>query len=162
MNGYPRLYIGKAAQELKKRVSFPVYSITKENIVEMISFYSTIPKLNNPLVLEDITYLSLNEQGMLLKFIEDSQLKIILLASEDNVIPTILSRMSLVYKIKDKITSLFLSYKQGKEELDSIDKDTFYLDYIKKQRMVSPISFYYDNYIGNKRNKDKLLQLISE
>lgn len=162
MNGYPRLYIGKAAQELKKRVSFPVYSITKENIVEMISFYSTIPNLNNPLVLEDITYLSLNEQGMLLKFIEDSQLKIILLASEDNVIPTILSRMSLVYKIKDKITSLFLSYKQGKEELDNIDKDTFYLDYIKKQRMVSPISFYYDNYIGNKRNKDKLLQLISE
>lgn len=162
MNGYPRLYIGKAAQELKKRISFPVYSITKENIVEMISFYSTIPNLKNPLVLEDLTYLSLNEQGMLLKFIEDSQLKIILLASEDNVIPTILSRMSLVYKIKDKITSLFLSYTQGKEELDSIDKDTFYLDCIKKQREVSPISFYYDNYIGNKRNKDKLLQLISE
>ena len=53
MNGYPRLYIGKAAQELKKRIQFPVYQVTKETLSEFIEYYSTIPVMKFPLVIED-------------------------------------------------------------------------------------------------------------
>jgi hypothetical protein len=162
MNGYPRLYIGKAAQELKKRVQFPVYQITKETLTEFISYYSTIPSMKFPLVIEDLAYLPFDSQSNLLKFIEDSKLNIILLSSEDQILSTILSRMSLVYKIKEQVTSVFNTPRQAQEELDKIDTDTYYLTYVKKQMQLSPISYYYDQYIGNKPNKQKLLQLISD
>jgi hypothetical protein len=162
MNGYPRLYIGKAAQELKKRCTFPVYQITKETLSEFIAYYSTIPSMKNPLVIEDIAYLPFDAQSNLLKFIEDSKLKIILLSSEDQIISTILFRMSLVYKIKENVSSQFLTVKQAQEELDDIDQDTYYLTYIKKEMQLSPISYYYDQYLKNKSNKQKLLQLISD
>ena len=162
MNGYPRLYIGKAAQELKKRIQFPVYQVTKETLSEFIEYYSTIPVMKFPLVIEDLAYLPVDSQSNLLKFIEDSKLNIILLSSEDQIITTILSRMSLVYKIKEKVVSDFNSPRQAQEELDKIDQDTYYLTYVKKQMQLSPISYYYDQYVGNKPNKNKLLQIISD
>lgn len=162
MNGYPRLYIGKAAQELRKRVSFPIYQVTKETLTEFISYYSTIPSMKYPLIIEDLAYLPFESQSNLLKFIEDSKLNIILLSSEDQILSTILSRMSLVYKLKDQVTSSFLTCKQAQEELDKIDQDTYYITFLKKQMQLSPISYYYDQYLGNKPNKQKLLQLISE
>ena len=162
MNGDPRLYIGKAAQELKKRIQFPVYQVTKETLSEFIEYYSTIPVMKFPLVIEDLAYLPVDSQSNLLKFIEDSKLNIILLSSEDQIITTILSRMSLVYKIKEKVVSDFNSPRQAQEELDKIDQDTYYLTYVKKQMQLSPISYYYDQYVGNKPNKNKLLQIISD
>lgn len=161
MNGYPRLYIGKAAQELKKRVSFPIYQVSRETLNDFLSYYSTIPAMNTPLVIEDLAYLPFDSQSNLLKFIEDSKLKIILLSSEDQIIPTVLSRMSLVYKIKDNISSEFFTPKQAQEELDKIDQDTYYLTYVKKQMQLSPITYYYEQIVNNKTNKQKLIDLIS-
>jgi hypothetical protein len=162
MNGYPRLYIGKAARELKKRITFPIYQVTNESLKEFINYYSLIPKLNNPLIIEDLTYLSFEAQSNLLKFIEDSPLKIILLSSEDQIISTILSRMSLVYKVKEKVKSQFLTTRQAQEELDKIDPDTYYLTYLKKEMELSPVTYYYEQVVGNKSNKQKLVQLISD
>lgn len=160
MNGYPRLYIGKAAQELKKRMNLRVIQVTKESIADFLDYYTNIPKMDSPLVIEDIYYLPAYCQSDLLKFIEDSNLKIILLSSEDNIIPTILSRMSLVYKLPEQIDSEFLPASQARKELDEIDSDTFYLNYVKKQRALSPITYYNDTLLQGKSNKKKLLQLL--
>ncbi len=160
MNGYPRLYIGRAAKELKKRVSFQIYQVDNSSIAEFTIYYSTIQNLKTPLVIEDISYLSEEKQAILLKFVEDSSLKIILLATEDNILPTILSRMSLVYKIKEDVSSMFLPALEAQEELDKIDVDTHYLNYVRKEMEKSPESYYYDSLLKNKPNKNKLLQLI--
>jgi hypothetical protein len=162
VNGYPRLYIGKAASELKKRVQFPIQLVTKESLSDFISYYSTIPSMRYPLVIEDLAYLPVDAQSNLLKFIEDSKLNIILLSSEDNVIHTILSRMSLVYKMREEVRSDFREYRDAVEDLSEIDADTFYLTYVQKQCEISPISYYYDCLLKDKPNKTKLLNILSK
>jgi hypothetical protein len=159
-SGYPRLYIGKASLELKKRVSFPIYQVTDDTIKDFLAYYATIFKMDHPLVIEDLSYLRFESQSFLLKFLEDSSLNIILLASEDNIIPTILSRMSLVYKLTDRVMSQFLSSIQAYEELSDIDQDTHYFTYLKKQMQLSPITYYYDVLLSNHSNKQKLVQFL--
>lgn len=160
MNGYPRLYIGRAAQEFKKRMNVRIVQVTKETITDFLDYYTNIPKMDSPLVIEDLFYLPNYCQSDLLKFIEDSPLKIILLSSEDNIIETILSRMSLVYKLPEQVTSEFLSPQQAREKLSEIDSDSFYLTYVKKQRDLSPITYYNDIILQGKPSKTKLLQLL--
>lgn len=160
MNGYPRLYIGRAAQEFKKRMNLRVIQLTKETMPDFLDYYTNIPKMETPLVIEDLAYLPIYVQSELLKFIEESQIKIILLSSEDNIIPTVLSRMSLVYKVQEQITSDFLSPAQARKELAEIDSDTFYLNYVKKQRALSPLTYYNDYLVSGKPNKNKILQIL--
>ena len=160
MQGYPRLYIGRAAQELKKRVSFPIYTLDKETLQDTLDCYRGVPTRSIPLVFEDLAYLQDDVQSYLLKFIEESNQKIILLSSEDIIIPTILSRMSMIYKIPDKISSAFLPSKEGYLELSDIDSDTYYLTYVKKVQGVSPIVYYYDQLLLGKSNKQKILKLL--
>lgn len=160
MNGYPRLYIGKAAQSLRANIKFPISYISKENYKEVIEYYSTIPFMKDPLVLDDISLLSSDQQTNLLKFIEDSPLKIILVASEDNVIPTILSRVSLYYKGKETVASSFQTFLQSQDELDKIDKDSNYFTYLRKQQKISPITYYYDSIYNLGSLKAKVLQLL--
>ena len=80
MNGYPRLYIGRAAQELKMKCPFPINQIYKDTLSEFISYYITVHTMAFPLVIEDIAILNQEQQSELLKFVEDSPLKIILLS----------------------------------------------------------------------------------
>lgn len=160
MNGYPRLYIGRAAQEFKKRMNLRVIQVTKDSITDFLDYYSNIPMMINPLVIEDLYTLSFDCQSRLLKFIEDTKLKIILLSSEDNIIPTVLSRMSLVYKIPEQVYSDLLPPSQARSELEKIDSDTYYLDYVKKQRALSPVTYYNDLLVKGKSSKNKLLQLL--
>ena len=78
MNGYPRLYIGRAAQEFKKRMNLRIIQLTKETMPDFLDYYTNIPKMETPLVIEDLAYLPIYVQSELLKFIEESQIKIIL------------------------------------------------------------------------------------
>lgn len=160
MNGYPRLYIGRAAQELKMKCPFPINQVYKDTLSEFISYYTTVHTMAFPLVIEDIAILNQEQQSELLKFVEDSPLKIILLSSEDCVISTILSRMSLVYKHPDKVKSLFDSPIHAQEELSKLDTDTLQQTYIRKQMEISPLAYYYDQLLENKSNKQKLLRLL--
>lgn len=162
MNGYPRLYMCRAAQEFKKRMSLRIIQVTKDSITEFLDYYTNIPTMNTPLVIEDLYTLSFDCQSRLLKFIEDTNLKIILLSSEDNIIPTVLSRMSLVYKVPEQVYSDLLPPTQARPELDKIDSDTYYLDYVKKQRALSPITYYNDLLVRGKYSKNKLLQLLEK
>ena len=160
MNGYPRLYIGKAAQELKSRCPFPINQIYKDTLSDFISYYTSVTSMVFPLVIEDISILNPTQQSVLLKFVEDSPLKIILLSSEDSIISTILSRMSLVYKYPDKVKSNFDSPVQAQEELSKLDTNTLPQTYIRRQMEISPLAYYYDQVLENKSCKQKLLRLL--
>ena len=161
MNGYPRLYIGvDYIRQLKGRATFPINQVFKEELSDFISYYSSIKSLPYPLVIEDVSNFNEIQQSILLKFVEDSELKIILLASEDNILSTILSRMSLVYKQKENVKSLF--NEEVIMELSNIDSDSSKSTYIKKQITLSPISYYYDQLLENKNNKNKLIRLLEK
>ena len=165
MNGYPRLYIGvDYIRQLKGRATFPINQVFKEELSDFISYYSSIKSLPYPLVIEDVSNFNEIQQSILLKFVEDSELKIILLASEDNILSTILSRMSLVYKQKENVKSLFHDpfNEEVIMELSNIDSDSSKSTYIKKQITLSPISYYYDQLLENKNNKNKLIRLLEK
>lgn len=167
MNGYPRLYIGvDFIRQLKVKASsagFSVHHVNREDLSEFISYYSTVPKLKNPLVIEDISTYNEHQQSILLKFIEDTELKVILLASEDNILSTILSRMSLVYKQKEKISSSFYTplNNEAQIELSKIDSNSNRDTYIRKQVSISPVMYYYDQLLEDKNNKAKLLRILA-
>ena len=160
MNGYPRLYIGRASQELKSKAPFPINQVYKDTLRDFVSYYTTVPSMKFPLIIEDVSSLSQEDQSLLLKFVEDSSLKIILLASEDNIIPTILSRMSLVYKIPDKVRSRFDTPLNAQVELAKLDPDINRQTYIRKQIELSPQLYYYDRLLEQKSNRVKLLRLL--
>ena len=165
MNGYPRIYIGvDYIRQLKGRATFPINQVYKEDLSDFISYYSSITSLPYPLVIEDISTYNETQQSILLKFVEDSGLKIILLASEDNILSTILSRMSLVYKQKENVKSLFHKPLEDDVllELGNIDPDSSKSTYIKKQTSLSPISYYYDQILEGKKNKNKIIRLLEK
>lgn len=164
MNGYPRLYIGREyIRALKSKVTFPINHVRKEELSGFISYYSSFTTLKNPLVIEDISDYDLTQQSILLKFVEDSPLKIILLATEDTILSTILSRMSLVYKQKENVNDSSFGDPLNEDilkEFSKIDVDSDKNSYIRKQIQLSPISYYYDLLLENKSNKTKLIRLL--
>lgn len=166
MNGYPRLYIGREyIRVLKSKVTFPINHVSKEDLSDFISYYSSISSMKYPLVIEDISDYDIIRQSILLKFVEDSSLKIILLASEDNILSTILSRMSLVYKQKEEIRNSSFGDPLNDDilkELSKIDPDSDRMTYIKKQIQLSPIAYYYDVLLENKANKLKIIRLLGK
>lgn len=160
MNGYPRIYIGaRTIKEFRSRIPHPTYFVNQDTIAPIIERFSGIRHRSIPLILEDIGYLSHQSQSHLLRFVEDSPLNIILLSTVDNIIPTIISRMSLVYKISDPVKSNFLSPQKGMNRISEyLSEDSHYYDKCRLQSQESPILYYYNKVIPNKRNK--LLKVI--
>lgn len=166
MNGYPRLYIGRDyIRVFKSKVTFPINQVRGEDLSDFISYYSSFSSLKDPLVIEDISTYDLTRQSILLKFVEDSPLKIILLATEDNILSTILSRMSLVYKQRENVNNSSFGDPLNEDiikELSKIDSDSDRISYIRKQMQLSPISYYYDVLLENKSNKSKIIRLLEK
>lgn len=162
ISGYPRVYLGRVADALKQRLSFPTVYLTKDTYRDVIAHYSTIKSLPHPLVLEDISFLTFAQQATLLKFVEESPLKIVLLASEDNILPTIFSRMVSVYKVRDEITSKMMTYTEYKHDEDSPapDRDIDFLTSIKKLRDSCPIEYYYNQVFTFSTLKQKIAAIL--
>lgn len=98
MSNRVTLVIGYAAKLVKQMMSNSYYTIT--NIEEAKSF---IAKFSTPLdqliVVEDLSLLDARGQATFLKFIEESYCPLLLLASDDNILDTILSRCKVVIKV---------------------------------------------------------------
>lgn len=160
---YPRLYIGQSAKEFKARVSVPICRVTDTNdLTALLERYSSIQRLESPLVIEDLAYLKVADQGMLLKFIEESPLRIILLSSYDQTIPTILSRVNTIYKSAGSVESSFHSPAKGRAAMDSyLSENSYYLDQIAYQGKSSPIMYMNDMLVPKgMQGRAKLLMLL--
>lgn len=156
MNGYPRIYLGqRTVREFKNRVSFPIYQVvTNEELVSFIEKFTGIGYRDIPVIIEDVGYLSRSEQSVLLKFVEESPLKLVLLSSIDAIIPTIISRMSLVYKVSSPVKSNFLSIKKGESRIsERLSENTHFFDKCRVQGEECPIGYYYASVIPSNRQR---------
>lgn len=155
---YIKLYIAGYCQEFKRRVNVPIIYVNDENIDQVIDQYSRFKSMRYPLVLEDIYYLSQVNQCKLLKFLEDTKLKVILLASSDNISPMILNRITDVYKRVPKVNSHFIPMNECRNSISS--GDLCRTDVIKKQMRNSPLLYRNDILVKKFSNKQKLLEIL--
>ena len=171
---FPKLFIGSAAKAFcrfleKSEKHYAIdYISTKEDLVNLIDNYSHYKNYSLPVIISDISFLSQSEQSLLLKFIEDSNLNIILLASRDNILGTIISRMKEFRKYY--ITSSgdragFIKLNKAREMLINDSEEFTDLSLDDKQLVYNKYNpaLSYDDYLVKKHRKndrDKLLSLI--
>ena len=156
----PLLLVGEAYLTFKKFYDGKIVEITKENIKEIVEYYS-ITTLNYPLVLEDISTLSSIQVNYLLKLIEESKTPIILLSSYDNIKSILLSRVKTYLRFKEEVSS---ELKNDIESIESIkervDTNTSYKDKVLLMRDISPQYYLLDLEFSSMKNKDKYINIL--
>lgn len=159
---YPRLYIGEAACEFRRKVRVPRRSVFNgEDLVRIIDHYTGLSSLSVPLVIEDLSFLGEREQSLLLKFVEESSLRVVLLSKYDNIIPTIVSRMKLIHKYTSNITSNFLPAGQGRVRVEeSFTEGGSYLDRVRRYGMESPVLYYYESLASGVPLSQRVISLL--
>lgn len=129
-----------------------------ENTRELIQELSGI-SLEKPLVIDDISLLY--RSTILLKFIEESKLKLILLASKDNLSSTLLSRIKTIKKYPDESNISFnlTSIKDAEKHIKSeeLNQD----DTINYLATTCPELIVLNKKLRYIKNKDKILDIYS-
>lgn len=173
---FPKLFIGTAAEAFRKYLKKHNYSYeinyiqSKDDLIDLINRFSNYKNYKLPVIISDISFLSCKDQSLLLKFIEDSKLNIILLASRDNILNTIISRVKefrkyYVFNNGDKVG--FININKAREMLlndseyisfDDLSLDDKQLIYNK----YNPALSYDDSLVKKYRSSDKkkLLSLL--
>lgn len=96
---FPKLFIGDSAVAFKNylkknNLKYEITHLVDETeLKEFIDEYSNYKNYNLPVIISDISFFNKKTQSLLLKFMEDTDLKLILLASRDNILDTIISRV---------------------------------------------------------------------
>lgn len=171
---FPKLFVGAAAKAFCKFIEKNNYNYninyisSKEDLVNLIDSFSHYKNYTLPVIISDISFLSPLEQSLLLKFIEDSNLNIILLASRDNILGTVISRMKefrKYYVVGSGDRAGFIKTNKAREmlindadEFNDLSVDDKQLIYNKYNPVLS-----YDDYLVKKyrrNDRDKLLSLI--
>lgn len=96
---FPKLFVGDAAVSFKRYLKKNSYNYTinsiqsRDDLIELIERFSRYSSYTLPVIFDDISFLSHRDQSILLKFMDDTDLKLVLLASRDNILSTIISRV---------------------------------------------------------------------
>lgn len=174
MKIFPKLFVGDAAAafrlQLKKSdLGYPVYDLaTKEELISFIETFSGYKHYKQPVIVSDLSFFTKKDQSLFLKFMEDGGLNLVLLASRDNILNTIISRVKEYRKYYVSCTSgniNFLSPSRARELLSSNENnlsDSSTEDRLRVYNKYNPI-INYDNELVKKfgsNNRNKLLNLI--
>jgi len=173
---FPKLFVGTAAEAFRKYLKKHNYRYeinyiqSKDDLIDLINRFSNYKNYRLPVIISDISFLSCKDQSLLLKFMEDSKLNIILLASRDNILNTIISRVKefrkyYVFNNGDKAG--FININKAREMLlndseymsfDDLSLDDKQLIYNK----YNPALSYDDSLVKKYRasDKKKLLSLL--
>ena len=164
---FPKLFIGDAAKSFisylkKNNYNYQVNSITsRDELISFIELYSSYINYSLPVIISDISLLSKRDQSLLLKFIDDTKLNIILLASRDNILDTIISRVKEFRKFYTKAPSDksgFIQPGKAREMISndsSIDEDVSYDDKLIAYSRYNPVLSYDDFLVKSFRSSDK-------
>lgn len=154
----PILFIAGARTIFKTIYQGNIINISNvENTRDLIQELSGI-ELEKPLVIDDLSLLY--RDTLLLKFIEETKLKLVLLASIDNLSNTLLSRMKIIKKFPDDES---LSY-----DLTSIIEAQRHID-TENLNQEETLDYLYnkcpDLIVLNKKlryikNKEKLIEIF--
>ena len=172
---FPKLFIGDAMRGFLRfnkanNYNYQVNFLTsREELIELIEAYSNYKNYNLPVIISDISFFNKEAQSLLLKFMDDTSLKIILLASRDNIIDTIISRVREVRKfyITNKgDRASFIELGKAREmfnnEVGRFDDDTSLEDKLKLYNKYNPM-LGYDSILVSKfsaSDQKKLLDIL--
>lgn len=143
---FPILIIGDAVLAFKKFYNQPISYVNNLNdLRDLIAYYSGMECLDKIIVIDDISKLHRDAEGILLKFIEDTKSRIILLSQFDVCSSIILSRCkNIIKKVDTKTTSKFASMEACANELEKLGNDTLYYQKVKVMGQICPEYYYYD------------------
>lgn len=161
--GFPLLVIGDAVTDFKAVYSGKIeVAESLDEMRELVSYYTSIPVLDRPLVIEDISLFAKNGEGILLKFVEESPLNLILLSRFDSVSSVLLSRVKSVWKYyNDEIDSQFLPVSKGSKMLeDALDEKTHYYSRIRYMGKFSPKQIYLERSIKHSRYRNRIISFV--
>ena len=172
---FPKLFCGSAAiafkNYLKKnRYDYEInYISDREDLLNFIETYSHYKNYAAPVIISDISFLKKKDQSLLLKFMDDTDLNIILLASRDNILDTIISRVKEFRKfyIESRGNKAgFINVSKAREmfnnEYGQFSDDTSYDDTLLVYNKYNPVLAYDNSLVKSYRKNDqnKLLNLL--
>lgn len=172
---FPKLFIGAASvsfQNYIKKHSYDYkinYIASREDLISLIGLYSCYKNYTLPVIISDISYLNKADQSLLLKFMDDTNLNIILLASRDNILDTIISRVKEFRKfyVNDRSSRAgFISISKAREILTNehgiFDDDMSYDDKLMIYNQYNPMIAYDNDLVKSHRKYDqnRLLSLL--
>lgn len=175
---FPKLFVGDASKSFlhylhKNHYDYTINSITcRDDLISLIDAYSRYKNYNIPVIISDISFLNKQDQSILLKFMEDTNLKLILLASRDNILGTIISRVREFRKFYIRINNGdqagFIQPFKAREmmtsdsDFNNINDESSIEDRLSIYNKYNPILSYDDLLVSNfgKSHKDKLLNLL--
>lgn len=172
---FPKLFCGGAAIAFKNYLkknhyNYEINYITdRDDLLNFIETYSHYKNYTLPVIISDISFLKKKDQSLLLKFMDDTNLNIILLASRDNILDTIISRVREFRKFysEDRGNRAgFINVSKAREmfnnEYGQFSDDTSYEDKLLVYNKYNPILAYDNNLVKSYRKNDqsKLLNLL--
>lgn len=172
---FPKLFIGQAAVAFrqyltKNNYNYEInYIVDKEDLIDLIEKFSHYANYRLPVIISDISFLDKQGQSLLLKFMDDANLNIILLASRDNVLDTIISRVKEFrkYYLKDKHNSIgFIEVGKAREMFNNDHsgsfEDTSYEDKLIEYSKYNPVLVYNNSLVRNRSQceRNKLLNIL--
>ena len=172
---FPKLFCGSAAIAFKNYLkknhyNYEVNYITdRDDLLNFIETYSHYKNYTLPVIISDISFLKKKDQSLLLKFMDDTNLNIILLASRDNILDTIISRVRefrKFYSDNRGNRAGFINVSKAREMLNNeygqFSDDTSYEDKLLVYNKYNPMLAYNNNLVKSYRKNDqnKLLNLL--
>ena len=172
---FPKLFCGSAATAFKNYLkknhyNYEINYITdRDDLLNFIETYSHYKNYTLPVIISDISFLKKKDQSLLLKFMDDTNLNIILLASRDNILDTIISRVRefrKFYSDSKGNRAGFINVSKAREmfnnEYGQFSDDTSYEDKLLVYNKYNPMLAYNNNLVKSYRKNDqsKLLNLL--
>lgn len=172
---FPKLFCGSAAIAFKNYLkknhyNYEINYITdRDDLLNFIETYSHYKNYTLPVIISDISFLKKKDQSLLLKFMDDTNLNIILLASRDNILDTIISRIRefrKFYSYDRGNRAGFINVSKAREMLNNeygqFSDDTSYEDKLLVYNKYNPMLAYNNNLVKSYRKNDqnKLLNLL--
>lgn len=172
---FPKLFCGSAATAFKNYLkknhyNYEINYITdRDDLLNFIETYSHYKNYTLPVIISDISFLKKKDQSLLLKFMDDTNLNIILLASRDNILDTIISRVRefrKFYSDNRGNRAGFINVSKAREmfnnEYGQFSDDTSYEDKLLVYNKYNPMLAYNNDLVKSYRKNDqnKLLNLL--
>lgn len=161
----PVLLLGDATIDFKKEYEGgPINKVRDtEDVRDLVAYYTGMPRLPYPLIIEGLSFLNKKSIFLLLKLVEESEFSIVLLSRFDNISPIILSRVKTTIKYQNSnTTSELLSMSEGLRLVDNkLSADSHYFDRLKYISKYSPPLYYIESKMNRVRNKNKIINILS-
>lgn len=155
--------MGSAVIDFKKHYKDSILHVDSlADLREAVAYYSSVNNLGRYLVIEDLSFLPRQAEGLLLKFVEESKLQVILLSVYDVFSDIFVSRFKMVLKYtKERTDSKFLSVASGSKQIDeALSDNTSKFDRVRYQGKLSPKCYYLDSVLSEAKNKGKIFAIL--